>query len=263
MNGKTATLRIIDNAAQARKLYGDQADYVAGRNLPEHEYRFELVITGDDTRAEVSLHDGATAPHVVAYLEQDGATLVDPGELIGPLTAAEWCSLRLGTDDDPLQCCADTSEVRDAAFHVLRMGGEQDQGTALRGVWRIVEEHGDLGQHPVVRKLFEYYVEGQPPVSSDAELAAFLAPNPDFAKMLIKSAPGAWDLTDPDERVRALGRLAGKIYTVVDPAVRAEYIAEIARMLDMPVPHVRLVFDAFRGNSGLPIGSQEQETASA
>jgi hypothetical protein len=89
-------------------------------------------------------------------------------ELIGPLTAEEWCSLRLGTDDDPFQCCAETSALRDAAFHALRMGGEEYHGTAFYIAWlRVTESHPDhrLAEHPIVGKLYQYYVEGKEPLA--------------------------------------------------------------------------------------------------
>lgn len=44
------TIRIIDVAERARLLYGDNAEYVVGQPLPEHDYRFE-VIFGNGSRA--------------------------------------------------------------------------------------------------------------------------------------------------------------------------------------------------------------------
>src|SRR5262245_3017565 len=67
----------------------------------------------------------------------------NPAGLIGPLTAEEWCSLRAGTDDDPLQCCSITSGFRDALFYVLRQGGDRLYGRGVfRRAWRELVEHG-------------------------------------------------------------------------------------------------------------------------
>jgi hypothetical protein len=35
-------VQIVDVAAQARAVYGDAADFIAGRTLPAHDYRFRL-----------------------------------------------------------------------------------------------------------------------------------------------------------------------------------------------------------------------------
>lgn len=63
------TIRLVDVAAEAREMYGDNADYIAGRTLPEHEWRFE-VTTGSGARC--SFHLGATAEHIAAYLAERG-----------------------------------------------------------------------------------------------------------------------------------------------------------------------------------------------
>jgi hypothetical protein len=97
---------------------------------------------------------------------------------IGPLTAEEWCSLRLGVDDDPFQCCGDTSDLRDAAFHALRMGGEEWNGTEFHRAWiRVGESHPDHGlvTHPAVAKLYDFYIKDKPVPPSDEELDAFVA----------------------------------------------------------------------------------------
>jgi hypothetical protein len=78
---------------------------------------------------------------------------------IGPLTAEEWCSFRLtGGDDDLLQCCAETSGVRDAIFEWLRMGGESvNWGRAALGHHlRAVESHDGMADHPTFAKLLAY-----------------------------------------------------------------------------------------------------------
>lgn len=98
--------------------------------------------------------------------------------LIGPLTADEWCSLRAGADDDPFQCCGDTSDLRDAAFHALRMGGEEWAGTLFHAAWiRVGNSHPDhaLATHPVVGKLYDAYVKGRSAPPTDEEMEAFVA----------------------------------------------------------------------------------------
>lgn len=81
-------------------------------------------------------------------------------ELIGPLTAEEWCSLRLGGNaDDVLMCCGETSAFRDAVFMALRMGGDRDARFWLLPAWRDLVEHG-LPTGPgteVIAKLRDYY----------------------------------------------------------------------------------------------------------
>lgn len=37
------SVRIIDAAENARTYHGDDAEYVAGRPIPEHDYRLEIV----------------------------------------------------------------------------------------------------------------------------------------------------------------------------------------------------------------------------
>lgn len=96
--------------------------------------------------------------------------------LIGPLTAEEWCSLRAGADDDPFQCCGETSDLRDAAFHALRMGGEEWAGTLFHAAWiRVGASHPDhaLVTHPVVGKMYDFYVKGKPVPPTDEEMAEF------------------------------------------------------------------------------------------
>lgn len=58
---------IIDVAAQAREMFGDNADLIAGRQLAEHDYRFEAVTA---TGGRVTFHSDATAEHVMTYLTE-------------------------------------------------------------------------------------------------------------------------------------------------------------------------------------------------
>lgn len=58
-------IKLIDVAAEARKLYGPRVNEVVGQDLPETDYRFELRF-GDGRRT--TMHAGATADDVVAYM---------------------------------------------------------------------------------------------------------------------------------------------------------------------------------------------------
>jgi len=70
-----ARIEIIDVAEHARQLYGgaDGAAYVAGRPVPEHDYRFQDIGTADEARGRTSYHAGATATHVMASILHDRA----------------------------------------------------------------------------------------------------------------------------------------------------------------------------------------------
>lgn len=59
------TLRVVDVAAEAREMYGADADRIVGRKLPDQEWRLE-VSTDDGWRC--TYHVGATAEHVAADL---------------------------------------------------------------------------------------------------------------------------------------------------------------------------------------------------
>lgn len=65
-----ARVEIIDVAEHARQIYGGQekADYITGRTLPEHDYRFRGV---SPAGRESSYHDDATATHVMQAIEHD------------------------------------------------------------------------------------------------------------------------------------------------------------------------------------------------
>lgn len=64
-----ADVRIIDAAAHARQILGEDAgEFIAGRPLPEHDYRIEMILA---SQARVTFHHGATADDVVAHLERE------------------------------------------------------------------------------------------------------------------------------------------------------------------------------------------------
>lgn len=175
-------------------------------------------------------------------------------DLIGPLTAAEWAQFRLQDADDQVlpPCCGEVSDLRDAIFDLLRMGGDEMYGAHLRSIWDIVDANG-LGDHPLFQKLHAYYVAGRSAGPSDARMAEFLTADPGLAEGLLKAAPEAWDLKDPVAVRTALGRLTGKMYATPDKATRDGYMREIVRLTGFSDDQVRLVFDAFRGNVNLPI----------
>ena len=88
-------------------------------------------------------------------------------DLIGPLTAAEWCAFRQRDDDDLLQCCGVTSDFRDAIFNTLRMGGDEYSARNwLRDAWEQMEAHGfPQGDDvtPLLAKLGAYYIDQPEP----------------------------------------------------------------------------------------------------
>lgn len=67
-NVPVATVQIIDVAARARALFGDDADLIAGRPLPDHEYRF---VASTPAGGTVTFAVGATAEHVMQHLHED------------------------------------------------------------------------------------------------------------------------------------------------------------------------------------------------
>jgi hypothetical protein len=60
-----ASVRIIDVAASARYLFGADAEDVAGRPIPEHDYRLEVVTTDGGSFV---CPRGASADDVILYL---------------------------------------------------------------------------------------------------------------------------------------------------------------------------------------------------
>lgn len=62
-------ITVIDQADSARQLFGDKAEYVVGRPLPEHDYR---LTAKTPTGGEITFHRGATAHDVAAYWQREG-----------------------------------------------------------------------------------------------------------------------------------------------------------------------------------------------
>jgi hypothetical protein len=62
---------VVDVAETARRLFGGKgpAEFIAGRPLPEHDYRLKAKTP---TGGEVSFHRGATADHVAEYWRREG-----------------------------------------------------------------------------------------------------------------------------------------------------------------------------------------------
>ncbi len=66
------TIRVIDAAANARELYGDKADYITNRTLPEHEYRLEISYSKAERKGQICLPAGAsvTAEQILALVNR-------------------------------------------------------------------------------------------------------------------------------------------------------------------------------------------------
>ena len=106
-----------------------------------------------------------------AIVVHDPAAPDKPAEapaLIGPLTAEEWCSLRLGGlgDDDPLYCCTVTSSMRDFLFEMLRMGAGREWSGAFRQAFSDLDAACQV-EHPLIEKLRAYYVADAPAVPGE------------------------------------------------------------------------------------------------
>lgn len=65
-----AVIGVVDVAAHAREIFGDKADLIAGRPMPETDWRFEATLPNG---ASVTFHRGATAEHVAAYLAREAS----------------------------------------------------------------------------------------------------------------------------------------------------------------------------------------------
>jgi hypothetical protein len=63
------TIAVVDIADTARRLYGDNADYIAGRPLPAHDFR---LTAKTPTGGEITFNAGATAEDVAAYWRREG-----------------------------------------------------------------------------------------------------------------------------------------------------------------------------------------------
>lgn len=71
MNRGIRSLEVIDVAAQYRLMYGANADFFLNRELPEHDYRFQIV-TSEGGR--ITFEERATAADVagqIRTLEQE------------------------------------------------------------------------------------------------------------------------------------------------------------------------------------------------
>jgi hypothetical protein len=67
---------LVDIADKARREYGDRADWLTGRQLPEHEWRFVVTSAAGLSTFPV----GATADQVAAALARDGVDVGRYGE---------------------------------------------------------------------------------------------------------------------------------------------------------------------------------------
>lgn len=65
----TTTITLTDIAAQARALYGPEKAEAINPGLPAEDWRFEVRLPSG---AKVTMHSGATAQYVAAYLQREG-----------------------------------------------------------------------------------------------------------------------------------------------------------------------------------------------
>lgn len=228
---------------------------IRGRRVKSGRYTQGFYGVAEDGSVEPDYRNGPAPAWVGELVKLDVER-----SLIGPLSAAEWCSLRLGADDDPFQCCAETSELRDAAFTTLRMGGEERDGIYLHAVWHdVTNSHGDLTEHPVMRKLHDFYIAGKEPLPPESALAELFAVSRSYASDLIRAACEAFDLGSEAGKVLALSRLAPKLGYVLDADERASAVAEMAAVLEMSNHKVACVVDVWRASVGLlpePVAAQ-------
>lgn len=81
---------------------------------------------------------------------------------IGPLTAEEWMEFRhTGDDDDFLQCCAETSDFRDAVFQLIRNGGEDKhlRHGFRRSYYRMIDHGLPAGRgEELIERLADYFL---------------------------------------------------------------------------------------------------------
>jgi len=64
----TYMIKLTDVAGEARAMFGDQADYVAGRKLPDHDWRFEIIF---ESGAQISMNSDADATQVAAAIDRE------------------------------------------------------------------------------------------------------------------------------------------------------------------------------------------------
>lgn len=173
---------VNDRVKMSRGKYAAQAVHAALMARDAHHGGPVIVLGGrpaEIEKCEVQVHDAGRTEVEPGTLTAGVSEMPSSPNLIGPLTAEEWCSLRVGTDDDPFYCCGDTSDLRDAAFLTLRMGATPvSVGTEFHAAWLHMEaSHPDhtLTEHPVVGKLYDFYIKGRRPPPSDEELDAWIA----------------------------------------------------------------------------------------
>lgn len=106
-----------------------------------------------------------------------------PTRFIGPLTAAEWASFRLRDGDgdgDLLQCCAVTSEFRDAVFDLLRNADTvyDQRGNVMpamvngfRAAYWAMHDHGLPGGYAdeLIARLARHYLGDPPAPATDLD----------------------------------------------------------------------------------------------
>lgn len=188
---------------------------------------------------------------------------VKPGGLmIGPLTAEEWVSFALPGDDErnPLPSgCGDVSEVRDAVFAALRMGGDPIIcWRSIAAVWDIVEGHLVDGiEHPDVpaalRKLYNAYVAGRIRPDRSEGYAHLFERKAHEIQQFVDAAPDAWDLDTREGRMRALTRLGGAfVGFVLHPTERYAMVKKLAEVVGFEPQEVCFAVDVLRLHQDLP-----------
>lgn len=176
--------------------------------------------------------------------------------LIGPLTPEEWTSFALGDDErNPLPpCCSEISEVREAIFDTLAVGGNPLLAWhGIASVWEIVEGHSPVGEHPTLRKLHDAYVAGHERPSRQESFARLRARTLADTQPYLDLIGETFDVTGREGRVQALNRVGGLwVSYILDPADRVPAVRRLAELVGLDVDTVALVLDVQRAGHYLP-----------
>lgn len=64
------TIRIIDVSADAREMYGDRAEEIAGGPIPEHDYRLEVTADNGTNKTSTTFARGSafSVDYILRYL---------------------------------------------------------------------------------------------------------------------------------------------------------------------------------------------------
>src|ERR1044072_6365630 len=183
--------------------------------------------------------------------------------MIGPLTASEWASFALPGDDprNPLPpCCANLSEARDAIFGVFLAGGDVERcWRSLAADWHYVEEHVGMRERQerpgpaALVKLYRTYVAGRERPHADDGFARLMARAAADVEPFLAEVPNAWDMDDPEQKMRAVARMASAyVMYVFDPDERHRMAGRLAYLVGMPAEKVCFLIDGLRLARGMP-----------